>query len=63
MVIAAPVLEELIFRGMMLEGLLKKYSPVTSIIISSILFGVAHLNPWAICNRLHNRNICGLDLL
>lgn len=46
MVIAAPVLEELIFRGIILEGLLKKYSPLTSIIMSSLLFGIAHFNPW-----------------
>lgn len=45
-VIAAPVLEELIFRGIMLDGLLKKYSPVKSILISSTLFGLVHLNPW-----------------
>ncbi|MEE4198668.1 MAG: type II CAAX endopeptidase family protein [Bacteroidales bacterium] len=46
MVIAAPVLEELIFRGIILDGLLKKYSPVLSIFISSLLFGLVHLNPW-----------------
>jgi membrane protease YdiL (CAAX protease family) len=46
MVIAAPIFEELIFRGLILDGLLKRYSPITSILISSILFGLAHLNPW-----------------
>ena len=46
MVIAAPVLEELIFRGIMLDGLLKKYSPIKAILISSFLFGLVHLNPW-----------------
>jgi len=46
MVFAAPVFEELIFRGIILEGLLKKYSPVLSIMISSLLFGIVHLNPW-----------------
>lgn len=46
MVIAAPILEELIFRGIILDGLLGKYSPVKSILISSFLFGLAHLNPW-----------------
>ena len=46
MVIAAPILEELLFRGVILDGLLKKYSPVKSILISSIIFGLAHLNPW-----------------
>ncbi len=45
-VIAAPILEELIFRGIVLDGLLKKYSPLKSILISSILFGIVHLNPW-----------------
>lgn len=46
MVIAAPILEELIFRGIILDGLLKKYSPTKSILISSLLFGLVHLNPW-----------------
>jgi membrane protease YdiL (CAAX protease family) len=45
-VIAAPLLEELIFRGIMLDGLLKRYKPVTAILVSSSLFGLAHLNPW-----------------
>uniref|UniRef100_UPI0032170A4F CPBP family intramembrane glutamic endopeptidase n=1 Tax=uncultured Draconibacterium sp. TaxID=1573823 RepID=UPI0032170A4F len=46
MVVAAPILEELIFRGIILDGLLKKYSPEKSILISSLLFGLVHLNPW-----------------
>jgi len=46
LVIAAPIFEELIFRGIILDGLLKKYSPTRSIVISSILFAVVHLNPW-----------------
>lgn len=45
-VIVAPILEELIFRGIILDGLLKKYSPIKSIIIASVLFGIVHLNPW-----------------
>jgi membrane protease YdiL (CAAX protease family) len=43
-IIAAPVLEELIFRGIILDGLLKKYSSLKSILISSLLFGLIHLN-------------------
>ena len=46
MVIAAPILEELIFRGIILDGLLKNNSPTKSIMISSLLFGLVHLNPW-----------------
>ena len=45
-VVAAPIFEEFIFRGVMLDGLLKKYSPAKSIFISSLLFGIVHLNPW-----------------
>lgn len=44
--IAAPLLEELIFRGVLLDGLLKRRSAWSAIIISSILFGIVHLNPW-----------------
>lgn len=46
LVIAAPILEELIFRGIVLDGLLKRYSPLISILLSSFLFGFVHLNPW-----------------
>lgn len=46
MVVAAPILEELIFRGIILDGLLRVYSPVKSILVSSFLFGLVHLNPW-----------------
>jgi len=45
-VIFAPVLEELIFRGIVLEGFLKNYSPVKAILLTNVLFGLAHLNPW-----------------
>lgn len=44
--IAAPILEEYIFRGIILEGLLKRYSAWSSILLSSFLFGLVHLNPW-----------------
>ncbi len=44
--IAAPLLEELIFRGVILDGLLRKYSPSKAIFWSSFLFALVHLNPW-----------------
>jgi uncharacterized protein len=43
-VIAAPVFEELIFRGIILDGFLKRYKPRTAIFLSSLIFGIAHLN-------------------
>jgi hypothetical protein len=45
-VVFAPILEELIFRGIVLEGFLKNYSPVKAILLTNVLFGLAHLNPW-----------------
>ncbi|MCW3806921.1 CPBP family intramembrane glutamic endopeptidase [Plebeiibacterium marinum] len=44
--IAAPVLEELIFRGVILDGLLKTKTPQKAILFSSFLFAFLHLNPW-----------------
>ncbi len=44
--IAAPVLEELIFRGIILKKFLEKYPPKMAIILSAVIFGIAHLNPW-----------------
>ncbi|QKG58965.1 CPBP family intramembrane metalloprotease [Hymenobacter sp. BRD128] len=41
----APVLEEILFRGLLLRGLLRNYSPVVAIGQSALLFGVFHLNP------------------
>jgi uncharacterized protein len=46
LVLAAPFIEELIFRGIMLDGLLKRYRPLTAIFVSSLMFGLVHLNPW-----------------
>lgn len=45
-VIAAPVLEELLFRGIILDGFLRLYSPKKAILYSSFLFGLVHMNPW-----------------
>jgi len=45
-VIAAPVLEELLFRRILLHFLLTKYPPATAIILSALAFGLIHLNIW-----------------
>lgn len=43
--ILGPILEELLFRGAITGALLQKYSPVKSIVISALIFGVIHMNP------------------
>jgi uncharacterized protein len=45
-VIAAPVMEEILFRGIILDGFLKRYGPAKAITVSALLFGFLHLNPW-----------------
>jgi len=45
-VIIGPLFEEILFRGMILDGFLKRYSPWKSILWSSFLFGLFHFNPW-----------------
>jgi len=42
--VAAPVLEELLFRGVILRGFLRQYTRTFSILWSAALFGAAHLN-------------------
>jgi uncharacterized protein len=45
-VVIAPVIEELIFRGIILHGFRKNYHAATAVIISALLFSLFHLNPW-----------------
>jgi hypothetical protein len=40
----APVLEEMLFRGIVLRGFLKQYPRWQAILGSAVLFGAAHLN-------------------
>ena len=40
----APVLEEMLFRGIILRSFLQQYSRWTAIIASAALFGLAHMN-------------------
>lgn len=45
--ILAPILEEILFRGILLRGMLHQgINPVIAIVLSSFLFGMAHMNPW-----------------
>lgn len=43
-VVAAPILEELFFRGIILDGFLKNYDPKYAILASAFLFAVIHGN-------------------
>lgn len=45
-VILAPVVEELIFRGVIFSGFQRIYSAPLAIFFSALLFALFHLNPW-----------------
>ena len=45
-VILAPIIEELIFRGVIMHGLMRNYSKLTAVLVSALLFALFHLNPW-----------------
>lgn len=38
-----PVVEECMFRGVLLRGLLTRYKPVTAVLLSAVLFGLIHV--------------------
>jgi len=46
LVIVAPITEELLFRGIILHGLLTRFRAPSAILISTVLFMLVHLNPW-----------------
>lgn len=43
----APIIEEIIFRGIIQKGLINKgVKPQTAIVVSALVFGLVHFNPW-----------------
>jgi hypothetical protein len=50
--IAAPVLEEMLFRGVILRSFLRQYSRTSAILWSATLFGIAHLNLYQMATAL-----------
>lgn len=43
LVLAAPICEELLFRGLILQGLYQRHSALFAVSISSIFFGLSHI--------------------
>jgi membrane protease YdiL (CAAX protease family) len=44
--LVAPIVEESIFRGVILSGFLKNYRPGWAVFYAALLFALFHLNPW-----------------
>ena len=48
LVLIAPVTEELLFRGVLMHGLLGRHRPWVAIVVPAGLFGLLHILPWQI---------------
>lgn len=44
-VVLAPILEEMLFRGVVQGSVTKRFGPVVGIIVSALVFGIVHINP------------------
>lgn len=44
--VVAPIVEELIFRGLIFNGFRKNYNGFVAVFMSALLFSLFHLNPW-----------------
>lgn len=44
-VVAAPLIEEMVFRGVVLRGLLSRFGALPAIGIQGVVFGMAHFDP------------------
>ena len=46
LMVVAPLTEELLFRGLILRGLMQRYGTVWAVLLSTLLFALIHLNPY-----------------
>ena len=52
LVVVAPVTEELVFRGIILRGLLGRYREAAAVTLTALLFAALHINPWQFLSAL-----------
>ena len=50
LVVLAPIMEEVLFRGILLESVRSKYSSGRAIVVSALMFGVIHIIPQQVVN-------------
>ncbi len=46
LMVIAPVTEELLFRGLILRGLLSRFQAAPAVVLTALLFAIFHVNPW-----------------
>jgi membrane protease YdiL (CAAX protease family) len=52
LVFVAPLGEELLFRGIILRGLLSRHRPAVAVVLTALLFAALHCNPWQFLSAL-----------
>jgi membrane protease YdiL (CAAX protease family) len=52
LVVVAPLTEELLFRGLILRGLLQRYGTVPAVMLSALLFALVHANPYQFASAI-----------
>jgi membrane protease YdiL (CAAX protease family) len=57
--VGAPVLEEMLFRGVILRSFLRQHSRTAAILWSSAIFAIAHLNVYQAATALAIGIVCG----
>lgn len=55
--------EELLFRGFILRGLLRRYGPVTAVVLTASLFGLFHMDPTRLPGSFFLGLVFGIVLL
>lgn len=46
LIVVAPITEEILFRGLILRGLLSRFGAGPGVVLTALLFAVFHVNPW-----------------
>lgn len=44
--VLAPIVEETLFRGILMNGFMRNYKPWYAVFLSGLLFSLYHMNPW-----------------
>jgi len=52
LVVAAPLTEEALFRGVFLHGFFQRFTAARAVFVAALLFAVFHLNPWQFVGAL-----------
>lgn len=62
-IVIAPVMEEMLFRGIVQDALTRKYGALRGVVIAAAVFGIVHLIPQQVIKRIYGGIGVGVYLL